>query len=83
MRHAGQKPYKCPFCPYATIQSATYKNHVQVRFDPSTFCLFFTWIPAQLKGLFWLFVMCLGLILYFLIMKHTNIEHRVNLSKCC
>ncbi len=30
MRHSGQKPYQCPFCTYASIQSAAYKNHVQV-----------------------------------------------------
>ncbi|KAG8229845.1 hypothetical protein J437_LFUL009120, partial [Ladona fulva] len=29
MRHSGEKPYKCPYCPYACIQSSTYKTHLK------------------------------------------------------
>ncbi|KAL1439775.1 hypothetical protein MTO96_009630 [Rhipicephalus appendiculatus] len=28
MRHSGTKPYKCPHCPYACIQSSTFKSHL-------------------------------------------------------
>ena len=29
MRHSGEKPYKCPYCPYSSIQSSTYKIHLK------------------------------------------------------
>lgn len=31
MRHSGERPYKCPHCPYASIQSTSFKNHLQIR----------------------------------------------------
>lgn len=29
MRHTGAKHYSCPHCPYACIQSSTYKSHLK------------------------------------------------------
>ena len=29
MRHSGEKPYKCPHCQYASIQSASLKSHMK------------------------------------------------------
>lgn len=29
MRHTGQKPYRCPHCPYASIQAISLKVHVK------------------------------------------------------
>ena len=28
MRHSGERPYKCSFCDYSSIQSEAYKNHI-------------------------------------------------------
>ena len=29
MRHTGQKPYKCPHCPYSCIQAICFKTHMK------------------------------------------------------
>ncbi|XP_028969021.1 zinc finger protein 135-like [Galendromus occidentalis] len=31
MQHSGEKPYKCPHCPYACIQSISYKRHIRTK----------------------------------------------------
>ena len=28
MRHSGERPYKCSYCDYSSIQSEAYKNHI-------------------------------------------------------
>ena len=28
MRHSGERPYKCIYCDYSSIQSDAYKNHI-------------------------------------------------------
>ena len=30
-RHSGVKPYKCPYCPYAAIQSSSYRSHIKSK----------------------------------------------------
>ena len=31
MRHSGVRPYRCPYCPYTSIQSTTYKVHLKTK----------------------------------------------------
>ena len=31
MRHSGVRPYSCPYCPYTSIQSTTYKSHLRTK----------------------------------------------------
>lgn len=36
MRHSGERPYKCLYCDYSSIQSEAYKNHVQSKHSNKT-----------------------------------------------
>ncbi|MPC66675.1 Zinc finger protein 407 [Portunus trituberculatus] len=29
MQHSGVRPYRCPYCDYASIQSTTFKVHLK------------------------------------------------------
>lgn len=31
MQHSGVRPYSCPYCPYTSIQSTTYKVHLKTK----------------------------------------------------
>jgi KRAB domain-containing zinc finger protein len=36
MRHSGERPYKCLYCDYSSIQSEAYKNHILSKHSKKT-----------------------------------------------
>ena len=49
MRHSGEKPYKCPYCPYSSIQSSTYKIHLKNKHPGKVDKLVFACKTCQFK----------------------------------